>query len=174
MLTRLGQARGGESLVELLLACHARIRRFSALAVTLAEPATADRAPAEIADGADAVRRYFEVALPLHAADEEVALAPRLVAHAPGLAPALARMRAEHALHQPLLATVIELCGALAQAPGEQPALAPRLAPAAAALRAALLAHVDEEERTIIPVVATMPAADQAAIVAELRARRAG
>ncbi len=173
MLTKLGQARGGESLVELLMACHERIRRFSALAIALAESTTASRAPAEIADGADAVRRYFEVALPLHAADEDLAITPRLARHAPALVPVLAWMHADHVAHRPLLDAVIELCAALARTPAEQPAIAPRLAPAAAALAAALIAHVDEEERTILPAIASLPAAEQAAIVVELRARRA-
>ncbi len=172
MLTRLGQVSAGETLVELLLACHERIRRFSALAVTLAEPATASRPPAEIADGADAVRRYFEVALPLHVADEDLAITPRLLAHAPAQEAALARMTAEHREHAPLLAEVIGLCRALAAAPTEHSTLAPRLAPAAAAMSAAFLAHIKEEERTIFPAIAALPAADQAAIVAELRARR--
>lgn len=170
----LAHADDGESLLALLLGCHGRIRRFTALAVTLAEPATADRAPAEIADGADAVRRYLEVALPLHAADEDLSLAPRLLAHAPGLADALARMHAEHLAHAPLLADVVARCAAIARAPHQLAALGPGLAEPARALAAALLAHVDEEERTVFPAATALPYADQTAIVAELRARRLG
>lgn len=173
MLVRLGQVAGGESLGELLLACHARIRRFTALAVALAEPAAAARSPAEVADGADAVRRYLELALPLHAADEDESLAPRLVARVPATAAALARMAAEHDHHRPLLTVVIDLCRALAAEPARLPALAPALAPAARALAAELLAHLEAEERDLFPHLSALPAGEQAAIVAELRARRA-
>ena len=108
MLIKLGAGRGGpaggdETLVEVLMACHARIRRFTALAITLAAPATASRPAAEIADGADAVRRYLAVALPLHIADEDASITPRLLAHDPALGPALDRMHAEHEAHAPLL-----------------------------------------------------------------------
>src|SRR5947209_5155592 len=60
----------------LLLACHERIRHFLALAGQLCESA----APAaEVAAAAAAVHRYFTVALPLHALDEDESLAPRLL-----------------------------------------------------------------------------------------------
>ena len=170
---RLPRAATDDTLVDLLLGCHARIRRFTAMAIALTEPAAAARPLAEIAEAADAVRRYLAVALPLHIADEDEAIAPRLLAHQPDLAPALARMHAEHEAHAPLLAGVIDLCADLARSPADLATLAPRLAPLAADLAAALIAHVDEEERVVIPAVATLPAADQAAIVSELRARRA-
>ena len=170
---QVGRAGPDDSLVELVMACHARIRRFTAMAVTLAAPATQGRPAAEIADGADAVRRYLAVALPLHVADEDASITPRLRGRAPEVDAALARMHAEHEGHAPLLEAVIELCAAIARAPGDQAALAPARAPAAGALEAALLAHLEEEERVILPAIAALPAAEQAAIVAELRARRA-
>ncbi len=173
MLTRLGQARAGESLTELLLACHARIRRYAAMAETLALPATAARPPAEIADGADGVRRYFEVALPLHVADEELSLTPRLLRHAPTTAAALATMRREHGEHAPLVAAVIACCREVALDPRALPRLAPALAVDARALAAAMDDHLAAEERELFGAIPDIPAAEQAAIVAELRARRA-
>ena len=83
------------------------------------------------------------------------------------------RMHAEPEAHGPLLAGVIARCADLARRPADLATIAPGLAPVAADLAAALRAHLDEEERVVIPAVATLPAADQAAIVAELRARRA-
>ena len=63
---------------ELLLACHGRIRWFTALAARLAsaEPAS----EASVADAALRVHRYHAVALPLHQADEELSIARQLVA----------------------------------------------------------------------------------------------
>src|SRR4051812_30710357 len=83
MLKQIGERRpAGEPLLAALLDCHSRIRRFSTLAIRLAE---ADAPPNEIAETAAAVHRYFTVALPLHAADEDLSIAPRLAVVAPEL-----------------------------------------------------------------------------------------
>jgi hemerythrin-like domain-containing protein len=162
-----------QSLLELLMACHERIRRFTAMAVALTEPSARTRPVAEVTEAADGVRRYLAVALPLHAADEELSITPRLRAHQPALVPSLERMCTEHTEHAPLLAEVIGVCEAIVRSPDELPALAGRLRPAALALSAALLAHIEEEERVIFPAIEALPTDEQAAIVAELRARRA-
>ena len=54
MLTPLGRARpaDADSLVELLAACHARIRHHAELAVTLAAPAAAAQPATAIAEAA--------------------------------------------------------------------------------------------------------------------------
>jgi hypothetical protein len=169
----LATAGSDESLADLLLACHERIRRFTAMAVALAEPAALTRPAVEIADAADAVRRYLALALPLHVADEDTSLTPRLLAHAPATAAALARMHDEHVAHHTLVLEVAARCAAIARAPDQLAALAPALAAPAAELQAALALHLEEEERDIMPAVAALPADEQAAIVAELRARRA-
>jgi hypothetical protein len=63
--------------IGMLLACHQRIRSFSALAVHLAG---AEDAPAESrAEMAESIHCYFTIALPLHVADEEVSLRPRML-----------------------------------------------------------------------------------------------
>ena len=65
-----------EDAVDLLIGCHLRIRHFTAAAVKLAhaQGATAD----EIRQAAAAVYRYYSVSLPLHEADEEDTVRPRL------------------------------------------------------------------------------------------------
>ena len=62
--------------MDLLLGCHARIRHFTAVAVKLAHAlaATSD----EIRQAAEVVHRYYSVSLPLHEADEDQTLRPRL------------------------------------------------------------------------------------------------
>src|SRR5450432_732856 len=62
--------------VDLLTGCHQRIRHFTDVAVKLAhaQGATAD----EVAQAAGAVHRYYSVSLPLHEADEDQTLRPRL------------------------------------------------------------------------------------------------
>jgi hypothetical protein len=76
MAVHIGAPRPAAGAVELLLECHERIRHFARLALKLA--GTRDLPPAEVAEAAAAVRRYFAEALPLHAADEEESMMPRL------------------------------------------------------------------------------------------------
>lgn len=133
------------------------------MAVTIA--GAADAPAAEVRDAALAVARYFREALPLHVADEEASIAPRLAAtHAPPLA----SMHADHETHEPLVAALLAACATVAADPARRGELA---APAAAVV-AAMEAHLADEERDLFPAIAQLSAADQAAIVAELRARR--
>jgi iron-sulfur cluster repair protein YtfE (RIC family) len=153
----LGARRGGESLLDLLAGCHQRIRHFSALARTVAASPDAPDAPAAAA----AVRRYFADALPLHEADEEQSVAPRLLGRDPTVDAALATMAAQHAAHAILVADLLAAC-----------ATPHTLAAPAAALESAMATHLAAEEALIFPAVLALPAPVQAAIIAELRARR--
>jgi iron-sulfur cluster repair protein YtfE (RIC family) len=171
MLNTIGAPRPSEGIVELLLECHARIRSFSDLAVRLGEaPAPS---PAEVADAAARVRRYFAEALPLHARDEEESLLPRLAGRDPAVDAALVTMHREHEEHGALLDPVLALCAELAAAPERRPAVAADLARAARPLRAHFEAHLASEEATIFPAVArVVPEDDRRRMVEELRARR--
>src|SRR6476620_7125025 len=92
--------RGPDTPAGLVLSCHERIRAF----LTLAARVAAGDAPApELAEATARLHRYFTVALPLHVADEEQSIEPRLLAHAPALAGPIARMREEHAAAQQIL-----------------------------------------------------------------------
>ena len=124
-------------------------------------------------EAAAAVVRYFTVALPLHAADEDLSLAPRLVGHDAALDRALATMTADHVAHAAVLDPVVALCRRLQAAPGDHATIAPALAPAAAAMTAAFAAHLALEEAVVFPAVAALPADVQRQIRAELLARRA-
>ena len=149
----------------LVLDCHARIRTFSGLAVTLATAAAPD---AEVADAAARVHRYFTVALPLHVADEEQSLAPRLRRYAPDTLAALDDMEREHRAHDALLAGLVAAWAAI----GEDPARRAATAEAAARLRAELERHLAAEERLVVPALAGLPTDEQQAILEEMRARR--
>lgn len=78
MLTHLSKHRatGPEDLVDLLGECHERIRRFVAMA---RQAGSRQGVPADqIAQACIHVERYFTQALPLHVADEEQSIEPRL------------------------------------------------------------------------------------------------
>src|SRR5688500_10721731 len=64
-------------LIELLAACHERMRRFVRVAQSVADASPTVPAT-EVADAAASVHRYFTVAFPLHGIDEEASLIPRL------------------------------------------------------------------------------------------------
>jgi iron-sulfur cluster repair protein YtfE (RIC family) len=149
----------------LVLDCHTRIRTFSGLAVTLATAAAPD---AELADAAARVHRYFTQALPLHVADEEQSLAPRLRRYAPETMAALADMEREHREHERLLGGLVTAWAAIGDDPGRRTASAE----AASRLRAELERHLAAEEGLVVPALARLPADEARAILEEMRARR--
>jgi iron-sulfur cluster repair protein YtfE (RIC family) len=165
----LGARHEAQGLLDLLRDCHARIRKFSAMAVSLAT--VPDVPDDEARDAARAIARYFRDALPLHVADEEHSIAPRLRGHDPAVDVALAGMLTEHAAHGATLSAVLSLCDAIAGTP-DIAARRAELEGPAAALAADMEAHLAAEESTLFPAIAALPAADQAAVVDELRARR--
>jgi iron-sulfur cluster repair protein YtfE (RIC family) len=156
---------GEETPAGLLLDCHARIRFFADLAVRLA---TQDAPDAELTEAAAGVYRYFTEALPLHVADEEESVSPRLRRFAPETADALRTMERQHRAHDELLARLIPAWGELRSDPRRR-----RDTHADAVhLRSELEEHLVAEERAVIPVLARLPHEEQRAFVDELRARR--
>lgn len=155
-------------MVALLLECHGRIRAFTTLAVQIAEGQAA--AP-ELADAAARLHRYFTLALPLHEADEEQTLRPRLDETAPpALRAALATMVGEHAAAHPLL---VELTSAwdVARVDPRHPLLA-ATHERAQRFAAQMELHLAAEERLVFPAVQQLNPAAQAAILVEMSARR--
>lgn len=156
-----------EGPADLLRGCHERIRRFGALALRLGEPAPAD----DRAAAALAVRRYFCEALPLHVADEDESMAPRLRGAGAAVAAALARMSAEHGPIEEAVAAAAPLWAALAAAPEDRALLAAVVA-AGARLVPLLFRHIEAEEAELFPALAQLDEAAQAAMLAEMRGRR--
>jgi iron-sulfur cluster repair protein YtfE (RIC family) len=170
-LIGLGKPAAQGDAVELLLECHGRIRSFLALARRLAE--ARGETPEALADAAQRVHRYFTLALPLHARDEEESLVPRLRGREPALEAALDSMVREHAEHQAPLGALVGACDEVARDPGRQPGLARILAQATGELERHFEGHLAREEGVIFPAVRRLlDGAADAAIVRELRLRR--
>jgi iron-sulfur cluster repair protein YtfE (RIC family) len=151
-----------------LLDCHARIREMLELASRLASP---PRAPDdEIAATAARVARYFTRGLPMHVRDEEDSLLPRLAPFDDS--GALERMRAEHRDHDPLVDALVALAGSLADAPATWDVLCEELLGITSALAREMLPHLDAEERAVLPLLAKLDEAAEAAIAEEMEARR--
>lgn len=162
----------GNDLLELLLSCHERIRRFSATALRMLE--TPDATDADIADAAARVHRYFTVAFPLHVIDEDESIRPRLErAGDDAITSALLQMSAEHVSADALLAELSPEWATIAERPAHARENASRLIPRTRALIDELEPHLALEEEVIFPRMTQLLGAETcAAIVDELRARR--
>lgn len=159
-----------ESLVDLLGACHTRIRRFARLAFTVG--ARPELPADEVRDASEQCLRYFTEALPLHVRDEEDSLLPRLAGRSGALDAALAQMRAQHFSHQVQLESLDAALRAVQLHPNE-PALHRQLASVASTLETDLEDHLRLEETEVFPLIDRALAPEvREAIVAELRARR--
>jgi iron-sulfur cluster repair protein YtfE (RIC family) len=170
MLVNVGARRETPDVVGALQQCHDRIRSFVALAAKLA--AAPDAPPDEVRDAAARIVKYFTEALPFHVADEDETIAPRLAGASAEVDAALATLAADHHRHEPLVAELVAIARAIAADPAALPARAADLARAGAALAADFDTHLALEERVLHPAIAALPAADQDAIRAAMKARR--
>lgn len=172
MLTRLttGPATPTTDLVELLMDCHERIRRFSALAYRIATDP--DATPEERSEACSAVERYFTEALPLHVQDEEESILPRLLGRSVTVDFALATMAEQHGSHEAALDKLLAACRAVRAAPSDEKAKA-ALESAASSLIEAFDEHLALEESVILPAIASQMSSDmRTKVVDELRSRR--
>ena len=160
--------------VALLLACHGRIRSFTELAIALASRAAATPKD-EVAEAARSLDRYHRIALPLHEADEDCSLRPRLAvaSAASDVLDALASVEEEHRQIDALVAELLASWSALAVDPRSLPAVAPRIAGPTEALASLWAPHLTREEAIVFPAVDLLPAETQRLIASEMRARRA-
>jgi hypothetical protein len=145
---------------DLLLACHARLRHFSATAVALATRSDLDEK--QIDDASNELVRYFRVALPLHEADEEVTLAPHLEPLVEAAA-ALETMHRQHVAIHAKLDVLLPLWEARKR--HESTAAAHELA-------SLLDDHLALEESRIFPCIAKLPAPTRKHLFEEMRSRR--
>ncbi|AKF11674.1 hemerythrin domain-containing protein [Sandaracinus amylolyticus] len=161
---------GPDDVVGRLADCHARIRRFLVDARALA---TGTGEPSRRRESARAVLRYFRVAMPLHEADEDASIAPRIEQRSVGLARALLARMDEHGA---IDAAVDLLCADWACWAGEgDPGHVVDLAGHQRLLEtldAAMEVHLELEEREIFPAIDTLPASERRAIVLEMQERR--
>ena len=166
------QPKPSEDAVDLLVGCHQRIRHFTGVAAKLAHAQGA--APDEVRQAAGSVHRYYSVSLPLHEADEDQTLQPRLRA--------VADQQVRHALlvmgeqHQaidelierllPLLVLVRNNPDALAEVGGEMCSITK-------ALEEIFRAHLQMEEEVIFPAIrSALPESARGEILREMQERR--
>ncbi|MCC7383891.1 MAG: hemerythrin domain-containing protein [Deltaproteobacteria bacterium] len=170
MAISIGRRKDPGDLVDTLLDCHERIRRFSGIAQRLADAQGA--AEADIAEAAESVRRYFREGLPHHVADEEESILPRLRGKDPDADRALETMEREHRSHEPRLARLVELCTTLATTPSRHPELAADLRTLSTELAEELERHLALEEEVTFPAIRRHLSEDQQRTIAEEMSRR--
>lgn len=175
MLVRLGRCSSQPStpdVVDALLECHERIRRFSRLAVRMAE--SPGEPPEVIVDAASRLHRYFTVGLPRHVADEDLSILPRLRgAAAPSVDEALSIMNREHEEIDRIVAELVPLWERIGAQPALLPGLAGDLDVACSDLVERFDRHLESEERHIIPELRLrLPPAELEAIHREMMSRR--
>jgi hemerythrin-like domain-containing protein len=160
--------------IELLLACHQRIRHFSGVAVRLAHSPDSDKD--EIVQAADGLYRYFTVALPLHEADENLSVHPRLRRAVPEgelAGPAADAMLDQHQAIDELVERLLPLWVLTRANPGKLPEVASEMCAIAGRLREIFDLHLKLEEETIFPALQKyLSEADLGEIVREMQARR--
>lgn len=172
MLIQIGSSKEPSDIVDLLLECHQRIRHFLSLAYRLAQ--THGALHDEISDASARITRYFSEALPLHVADEEQSILPRLSGRTPGLDAALQGMHWEHLEHEPLVRALLEMCRTLHCSPEKLDELRHSLLTTVSKLEKAISDHLDQEEQIVLPAIRTLLSPEeQATMLTELRARRA-
>ena len=157
-------------LVDLLGECHARIRRFVELAH---EAAIRTDAPADqVIQACTDVERYFIEALPLHVADEEESIAPRLKGLSPEVDRALDAMTRQHQEHSPTLVELLRVSATVRAQPNHHGAR-DDLAKVAKALKLEFEEHLTLEETVIFPAIRGLLSHEtRDLIVEELRERR--
>ncbi|MDP2316375.1 MAG: hemerythrin domain-containing protein [Pseudomonadota bacterium] len=148
-------------------ACHDRIRRFLDGLSRIAE--LPDLADPRVPEAAAQAHRYFAEGLPLHAADEDDSLAPRLRRVVPESGQLLDELAADHRAIDAVLATLLSILQAAADG---RPVSHASLRADVTRLRALLLPHIAREEEVLFPLCAALSPSDRLEIGRELMSRR--
>ena len=161
-----------EGAVDLLLGCHQRIRHFTDVASKLAHAQGAT--PDEVRNAAGSVHRYYSVSLPLHEADEDQTLRPRLVAVAnQHVQHALVAMGDQHQAIDELLERLLPLLAMVRNNPDSLHPAGAEMCSITKALDEIFRAHLQMEEEVIFPAIRELlPASAQAEMLQEMQARR--
>jgi iron-sulfur cluster repair protein YtfE (RIC family) len=163
-----------QDVTELLLGCHQRIRHFGGVAVRLAQSQGASNA--EIAQAADGLYRYFSEALPLHEADENLSIHPRLRRALPKeelAGPAADAMVDQHQTIDELVERLLPLWVVTRANPEKLSEVAGEMCEIAGRLQEVFDSHLKMEEETIFPALRKyLSSIELQEIADEMQARR--
>jgi hemerythrin-like domain-containing protein len=153
--------------IELLLACHNKVRRFADLSVRLRDHVATHGADKQAQEAAQSILRYFNIAAPLHHDDEEQDLFPALrTMGIDGLNLALSSLTTEHtrlnALWQRMQPWLQDMAQGMST---EVPSTVEEFAQA-------YKAHAQREEDEVYPAASQLTAAQRLRISAAMVRRR--
>jgi hemerythrin-like domain-containing protein len=139
--------------LQLLLESHKHIRTFAALAAQLGEPA--GKSPAELAETASRVIRYFTLGLPLHVEDEDYALVPHLFATSlpPEMLKAMWEIGRQHEELELVVDELVPVWATLRDMPERHAELARHLRVEGARLQQLVEEHLTLEEQQLFPLI---------------------
>lgn len=167
-ITFIAQDALAERPLELLYACHDKVRHFVGLIAQLAPHTARHGSDSEAQQAAANVLRYFELALPHHHADEEEDIFPALRSlHEPALNAAMDAVLAEHQVLDGLWQEVRPWLNRIAQ--GSPPEAVPA---GLAQFVSAYLAHAAREESDIFSAIERLPEVEVAQLGQRMRQRR--
>lgn len=178
---KIGIASKQESPVNgMLIECHARIRHFSEMALRLAtNPSTR---PTEVASATEALCRYFTVALPLHEADENDSIHPRLTAitrdiqsdsFAQAASAACDAMVEQHKAIDVILEQLVSIWKSLQKTPEKAAELSTEMLALSTKLKGLFQDHLKLEEETVFPAIEKLlPPQELEALLFEMKKRR--
>lgn len=161
-----------EDAVDLLIGCHQRIRHFTGVAIKLAHAQGAE--PEEVVQAAAGTHRYYTVSLPLHEADEEETVRPRLNAlDDDKLHHALLAMTDQHQAIDDLLERLLPLLVMVQNNPQTIHAAGAEMCTITQALDEMFRAHLQLEEEVIFPAIRSGLSEDACAeMLQEMQSRR--
>jgi iron-sulfur cluster repair protein YtfE (RIC family) len=161
-----------EDAVDLLIGCHQRIRHFTGVAIKLAHAQGAE--PGEVVQAASGTHRYYTVSLPLHEADEEQTVRPRLNAlDDERLRHALLAMTDQHQAIDELLERLLPLLMMVQNNPETIHAVGTEMCSITKALDEMFRAHLQLEEEVIFPAIReALPGNIRAEMLSEMQGRR--
>lgn len=157
--------------ITLLLGAHDRLRTFGRLASSLTR--AGQSSPAEVAESSVRLARFFDLAIPIHEADEEETLGTMLPSRAPELADALRVMKEQHRHLHEILDELRPHWETLSRDPESLGSEPWDLRSAGRRLDAVLRVHLALEENVVFPVVDRLDDRFQDELRAALWARRA-
>lgn len=161
-----------EDAVDLLIGCHQRIRHFTGVAIKLAHAQGAE--PGEVVQAAAAAQRYYTVSLPLHEADEEETVRPRLNAlDDDKLRHALLAMTDQHQAIDDLLERLLPLLVMVQNNPQTIHAAGTEMCSITKTLDEMFRAHLQLEEEVIFPAIRSgLSEGDRGEMLREMQGRR--
>jgi iron-sulfur cluster repair protein YtfE (RIC family) len=161
-----------EDAVDLLIGCHQRIRHFTGVAVKLAHAQGAT--PEEVVQAASGVHRYYTISLPLHEADEEETMRPRLSAVGDEkLCHALLAMTDQHLAIDELLERLLPLLVMVQNNPQTIHMAGSEMCSITKALHEIFNAHLELEEEVIFPAIReALPESVRVEMLSEMQGRR--